>query len=143
MLNWQEVKEMSVNEIEFGSHGRTHTILTTLDSPDLDSEILESKKIIEENTGQPVYLFSYPNGRECDFNDPIISKLYHAGYKAACMNVLGKNIDKRDLFKLKRRGIEKESSAGLFGIFSRAIFACEISGIFDLFFFRREREYLC
>jgi hypothetical protein len=53
---------------------------------------------------------------------------------------LGKNKDKRDLYKLKRRGIERESSTSFFGMFSRAIFACEVSGFFDLIFVRRQRQ---
>lgn len=143
LLNWQEIKVMSGNGIEFGSHGKSHTVLTGLNTLELEEEIAYSKKIMEQNINQPVFIFSYPHGREDDFNDSIVAKLRNAGYRAACLNILGKNKDSRDLFKLKRRGIEKDSSTSLFGWFSKSIFACEISGLFDLFFFRREREYLC
>jgi peptidoglycan/xylan/chitin deacetylase (PgdA/CDA1 family) len=139
LLNWHEIREMSNNNIDFGSHGRTYTELDALNAADLESEIYSSKKTIEQNVGKPVVLFSYPTGRECDINYFVIHKLQEAGYKAACMNVLGKNKNKRDLFRLKRRGIEKISSTSFFGLFSKALFACEISGIFDLIFIRRER----
>jgi len=141
LLNWQEIKEMLGNNIDFGSHGRTYVELSVLSTVELDSEIYDSKKAIEANIGRRVSLFSYPSGRERDISYFAINRLRGggAGYKAACMSILGKNKDTRDLFKLKRRGIEKASSTSFFGLFSKALFACEISGIFDLIFFRRER----
>lgn len=142
LLSWDEIKELSASGMEIGSHGRSHTILTVLSSSEMDAEIGESKSVIEQHTGVEVSVFSYPNGKEEDFNDLIVSKLYHAGYKGACMNILGGNKGRIDYYRLKRRGIELDSSHLFFGMFSRALFACEVSGIFDLFFFRREREDL-
>jgi len=136
LMNWQQIKEMSENGIEFGSHGITHTVLTVLNNLEAEEEITLSKKIIEDKLNKPVFLFCYPNGLENHFNEVLIAKLKNAGYQAACTGLLGKNKEKNDLFKLKRRGIEKESSSGPFGLFSKALFACEISGIFDFLFIR-------
>jgi len=143
LLNWQEIEEMGNNGIEIGSHGKTHTILTVLNSAELEAECRESKETIERIVKKPVVSFSYPNGRENDFNDYTVTQLYKSGYKAACVNILGDNRERIDLFKLKRRGIELESSRTFFGMYSRALFACEVSGIFDLFFLRKDREDVC
>jgi len=142
ILSWDETKKLFASGMEIGSHGKSHTILTVLNAYEIDSEVKESKMVIEQHIGVPVTIFSYPNGKEEDFNDLIVSKLYHAGYKGACMNILGGNKGRIDHYRLKRRGIELDSSHLFFGMFSRALFACEVSGIFDLFFFRRERQDL-
>jgi hypothetical protein len=143
LISWEEAKEMSQNNIDFGSHGRSHTILSILNEEELKAELKDSKKIIEDNLKKPVFLFSYPNGREEDFNNIIISELFKAGYKASCTSILGTNMGRINLFKLKRIGIERASSSSFFGLYSRAIFACEMSGILDLLFFREEREGYC
>lgn len=59
-LSWDEVREMRQGGITIGAHTVTHAFLTKLLSEEARREIIESRKIIEENINQPVIAFSYP-----------------------------------------------------------------------------------
>lgn len=102
MLSWEEIKEMSENNIDFGAHTITHPILTRMSLEEARSEILESKRIIEEKTGKPVTTFAYPNGDISNFNDAIKRILKDGGFQYACTTIFGRNYQKTDPYELKR-----------------------------------------
>jgi peptidoglycan/xylan/chitin deacetylase (PgdA/CDA1 family) len=79
MLNWQEIKQMSRNEISFGAHTKHHQILSKLDNEQLLEEIIESKESIEDELGGPVNTFAYPNGKFGDYDNRAIDILSNAG----------------------------------------------------------------
>lgn len=62
ILTWEEIREMSQNNIAIGSHTHTHRVLSTLTPSAQKEEMILSKLIIEENIGQPVLSISYPVG---------------------------------------------------------------------------------
>lgn len=62
MLSWEEIKEMSENGIEFGSHTITHPVLTRIPLREAKREIEGAKKEIEERLGKKVVSFAYPSG---------------------------------------------------------------------------------
>jgi len=104
-LTWEEIKEMSEHGMEFGSHTMTHPVLSQLSRPeDLDYEIVESKKRIEEKIWKPVIVFSYPVGGANAFNEIVQEKIQQAGYSFAVSYVHGINSWKNSLmpFTLKR-----------------------------------------
>ena len=82
-LNWNEVIEMSKNGVEFGSHSLTHSDLTKLEKEEIEKEIIDSKKIIEDKTGKEVKFFCYPYGF---YNKEVIEIVEKAGYKGAVVN---------------------------------------------------------
>jgi peptidoglycan/xylan/chitin deacetylase (PgdA/CDA1 family) len=82
-LNWNEVIEMSKNGVEFGSHSLTHKDLTRLKREEMEREIFDSKKIIEDKTGKEVKFFCYPYGF---YNKEVIKLLEKSGYKGAVVN---------------------------------------------------------
>ena len=71
MLNWDEVRKMARNGITIGSHSHTHPILSRMPIQKAKEEILESKKIIEENLSIKVKHFAFPNGKQDDFNEEL------------------------------------------------------------------------
>jgi len=77
-MNWEQIKELRDAGMFIGSHGMTHRILTELKDGDLDYEIKDSKKFLEDNLYQPVEYFSVPRGF---YNKRIIEKVKEAGYK--------------------------------------------------------------
>jgi peptidoglycan/xylan/chitin deacetylase (PgdA/CDA1 family) len=83
MANWEQVREMGKNGIEFGGHTIHHPILTCIPLEQARMEIAGSKTRIEEETGQPVYSFAYPNGMKNDLNPAIETLVSQAGYHAA------------------------------------------------------------
>jgi len=60
-LNEAQIKEMK-DIISFQSHTLSHPELDKLNEEELENEFVESKAIIEEITGEPVYTIAYPYG---------------------------------------------------------------------------------
>ena len=71
MLNWEEIKQMTQNNISFGAHTMTHPTLSKMDSKDAMREIIVSKQIIEKELGIRVRHFAIPNGKDEDFTEEL------------------------------------------------------------------------
>lgn len=76
-LKWEHYKTMAENGFEIGSHGLSHCDLTTCSTETLRKELVDSKKIIEDNIQFPVRYFSLPFGR---FNKKVLMAAKEAGY---------------------------------------------------------------
>jgi peptidoglycan/xylan/chitin deacetylase (PgdA/CDA1 family) len=87
-MNWQQIKELRDAGMTIGSHGMMHRILTLLNEKELDYEIKDSKKILEDNLGQAVEYFSIPRGF---YNHKVIAKTKEAGYKIVFTSNPGDN----------------------------------------------------
>jgi peptidoglycan/xylan/chitin deacetylase (PgdA/CDA1 family) len=98
MLSWREIREMQKYGIEFGAHTLTHPDLTTLSPRQIEFEIGESKKRIEDATGAEVSSFAYPFGR-FDERSREIARQYFA---CACSDRLGIANARSDLYALER-----------------------------------------
>lgn len=83
MTNWDQIREMSNNGIDFGGHTITHPILSRVSPEEARQEIEGSKFRIEQETGKPVLSFAYPNGMKKDLNTSIEVLVSKAGYQAA------------------------------------------------------------
>jgi peptidoglycan/xylan/chitin deacetylase (PgdA/CDA1 family) len=59
-LHWDEVRELSENGVTFGSHTVNHPKLHEMAMQEIELELRNSRKEIEEHTGIPVDTFSYP-----------------------------------------------------------------------------------
>jgi peptidoglycan/xylan/chitin deacetylase (PgdA/CDA1 family) len=71
MLTWNEVMEMSENNISFGAHTVSHPTLSKMELWGAKQEIYESKMEIEARIGSKVRHFAIPNGKEEDFNEEL------------------------------------------------------------------------
>jgi len=105
-LNWNELQEMSLNNIAIGSHTLNHAYLTSLDLETLNNEVAISKKMLEEKIGKKVNLISYPLG---GFNERVRGVVRKAGYLGACATNPGKRYPNNDIYALKRIRISKTS----------------------------------
>ena len=126
MLTWEQTKEMSQNNICFGSHTKSHAILTNVSISQVTEEITESKKIIEDRLGKPVYFIAYPNGNH---NEAIIKATEESGYLAGFTCMPGINSSAEKPFELKRRHVLEDFSLGATGKFSEQALRTELSGI--------------
>lgn len=61
-LSWQDVKELSNAGMDIGSHSLSHTNFRTIDNNQILSDLVESKRILEDKIGKPVVSFSFPYG---------------------------------------------------------------------------------
>ncbi len=98
VLSWNEIKELHNNGIEFGGHTRTHPDLTKISDSRVESEIVESKAMIEDSLGSAVTTFAYPFGK---FNSTV-KRSVERSYKAACSTNLGKVRSGSDFYSLER-----------------------------------------
>ena len=77
ILNRAELKELSDQGIEIGSHTLNHTDLRNVTSEVAREEFDLSKSYLEEITGKEVVSFSFPYG---SYNDVLINLAFSCGY---------------------------------------------------------------
>lgn len=66
--------------VTFGSHTVSHPLLTSCSDEQLRHELQESRRFIEQITGEPVDLFAYPSG---DYDLRVLQAVAVSGYRAA------------------------------------------------------------
>lgn len=62
MMNWDEIRECSQNNVLFGSHTHTHKNLANLKIPELEFEIGHSVELLHKHLGYCISL-AFPNGK--------------------------------------------------------------------------------
>ena len=77
-LSWGEVQAMRP-QVGYGSHTVNHYDLTQLPPPQLDYELVESKRVLEGRLGEAVPDIAYPSGA---YNDQVVARTRAAGYLA-------------------------------------------------------------
>jgi peptidoglycan/xylan/chitin deacetylase (PgdA/CDA1 family) len=104
-LTWSQVSELSASGISFGSHTVTHPELRSLSLKDVEYEIRESKKAIEDNLGKTVDTFSYPfkfpEEKKALIKD-LRNLLQKHGYRQGVSTRIGTTNTKDDLYFRKR-----------------------------------------
>ncbi len=85
LMEWTQIRDLVQQGISIGSHGMNHPILTGLTDAALNHEIVESKKIIESETGKAVRFFCYPYGCFDKRTVAAVAACYRYG---ACTTVL-------------------------------------------------------
>ncbi len=103
-MNWEQVKEMSNNGCEIGSHTVSHPILTQISAQQLSREIHDSKKEIEARIGREIHSISYPEGMDYAYNKNVLNEVDEAGYAFGATYVPGNNYRPRVHDYLLRRG---------------------------------------
>lgn len=120
-MTWDQLKELSDNGIEIGSHACSHKILTKLTDDEVVEELNRSKRNIEDNLETEVISIAYPNG---DYNGEIGEMANKVGYKCGFGTEYG-YIDKdTDIYNLKRININDVVAD------SKATFLATLIGIF-------------
>ncbi len=100
-LTWANTQEMY--GMSFGSQTVTHSLLHTLADGEIQAELTESKRMIEEGTGRTLSLLCYPGG----FHSDRAARLAEAcGYRGAVVNEPGRNPVSADPFRILRAGVE-------------------------------------
>ncbi|MCM8813735.1 MAG: polysaccharide deacetylase family protein [Candidatus Omnitrophica bacterium] len=132
-LTWDQIREMSAGGlITFGSHTRSHCVLPQAEMSRVVEELSFSKKMLEDQIGEPVKFFSYPCG-EFWGNGRDLAR--EAGYRAACATNAGRDISFWDLFAIRRIRVPKRADDSLL------TFAAQVSGYYTFFRDRKERKY--
>ena len=101
-MTLDQLKDMRIWNIEVGSHTCNHLPMTGMSQDMLNTEIINSKLLMEWADLRLIYCLSYPNGK---YNDEIIDMMKSAEYQAAVTGDAGLNTIDTDPFKLTRINI--------------------------------------
>jgi peptidoglycan/xylan/chitin deacetylase (PgdA/CDA1 family) len=107
LLTVQQIREMQIHGVEFGSHSSTHPLLTELSDIQLGREVSESKHRLEDLLGVEVISFAYPYG---GVDDRVCAAVAEAGYRMAFTAEPGTNL-KDD--PLRQRRAEVNDTTGV------------------------------
>ena len=91
-LRKTEIRELAAKGIEFGSHTVSHPQLKGLSESEIEAELANSKKQIEEILGHPITLFSYPYRfpeEDTRFTKMLGSLLLGQGYSMGVTTIIG------------------------------------------------------
>ena len=91
LMTWDQLCEVSQNNISIGSHTHSHTILSSLDGEAQKMEFELSKQILEKKLGLKVRSMSYPCGNYHNFTDSSKKLVAEAGYDLAFSFLTGVN----------------------------------------------------
>jgi peptidoglycan/xylan/chitin deacetylase (PgdA/CDA1 family) len=80
-LNWSQIAEMQRYGMSIQSHSHRHIDLTVLPNPALDSELNESKRLLEDRLGSQVDFLAAPRGI---LDRRVVRRALALGYRAVC-----------------------------------------------------------
>lgn len=107
MLNWDQVREMRRRGITFGSHTVHHPFMKRLPLEDARWELVESKRVMEEQLGERVRHFCFPHG---SYAAAVGRLAQEVGYESFFIpgGLNRTNDHRRSPFQLRRLGISDE-----------------------------------
>ena len=79
-MTWDEVRAISGDGVEIGSHTVSHAHLTRLSDSELDAELRDSRRRVEDELGRPCRFFAFPYG---EHDERVQGAVRRAGYEAA------------------------------------------------------------
>jgi peptidoglycan/xylan/chitin deacetylase (PgdA/CDA1 family) len=119
-LTWKQIKEMANAGADIESHSLSHPFLTkrrhaTFDAKQyadwLQNELVESRRILEKETGRKVRFLAYPYG---DYDHFLTTSVAKAGYDAALTCDYGRVGRGANPYRFKRVVIEKRMDFATF-----------------------------
>ncbi len=126
LMNWDEIKQLSNDGFEIGSHTVSHIPLTDLSTSVAKREIEQSKYFLEEKIESTISGFCYPRGQFALGHASIAERV---GYSYAVTTRFGSNHTFSDLFSLFRRNMSDYNDVRKH--FAVRMHLFEISGYLD------------
>lgn len=106
-MNWEQLRKLVFLGMEIGSHGMTHTPLTSLPRQRLEEELISSKRLLEEKLGIPIRTIAAPGGF---WNAAVADVAKQAGYEAVWVSTIGTNGLQTNPLGLRRIVVRKPMS---------------------------------
>ena len=106
LMSRHHLQEMTESGfVRVGSHTCHHKrLLDGLDKNEIDDEIVNSKKVLQEELNTNIDLFCYPNGDYSQYSLEVVNE----NYSAACSTMNGWNTSRSDTLLLKRIGVHED-----------------------------------
>jgi peptidoglycan/xylan/chitin deacetylase (PgdA/CDA1 family) len=128
-VTWAQVREMQESGwVSFGAHTMHHPVLSSLSEPgEVQYEVGECRKALEERLGHAVRTFAYPIGKLEHIGDEALRAVKTAGYRWAVTTMEEKNTPLTDPYTLRRLPgvinkhwlVMASELVGLLGVLSR------------------------
>lgn len=103
-LTWEECRQMILKGMIIGSHTLSHKKLAELSAEQVQHDMTDSKRIIEQKVGAKCLYYACPwgtPGKSFDeHREPFIARM--SGYKALLTTTRGRNVSGQDPFALQR-----------------------------------------
>jgi peptidoglycan/xylan/chitin deacetylase (PgdA/CDA1 family) len=87
-MSWDDLGELRDNHMSVQSHTMSHRSLLSLDEADVNHELCESKRLLEERLHRPVTSLSFPHGH---FDRSTIRMACDNGYTVLCTSEVVRN----------------------------------------------------
>jgi peptidoglycan/xylan/chitin deacetylase (PgdA/CDA1 family) len=116
-LTWAEVRELSHHGMLFGSHTVTHPQLRELSLAEINHELVNSKKTIEEKLGSAVDSFAYPFAfpqTDPEFKKMLRDSLRQAGYQNGVCTIVGRANSSSEPLFMERLPVNSCDDSALF-----------------------------
>jgi peptidoglycan/xylan/chitin deacetylase (PgdA/CDA1 family) len=117
-MSWDQLRELSRQGWEIGSHTCSHPRLTEIGSERAEGELSRSRAACEEEIQRACTSFAYPFG---DYDEAVIGLVAAAGYRAAG------TLDERLLAPLRGRGPLEVPREAIYHSTSLPLFAAKTS----------------
>lgn len=100
--------------ISFGSHTMSHPVVSRETPLEMETELLDSKRILEQRLGHAVESFAFPFGKREECGLAAREILARGGYRSAVTTEWGLNTPHSDPLQLNRVSIGDERSLAMF-----------------------------
>jgi peptidoglycan/xylan/chitin deacetylase (PgdA/CDA1 family) len=104
-MTWEQLRELTSQGFEVGSHTHTHINLAATDPEDARKDILASRETLERELGRPASLFAYPFGGRDSISALSRRMVRDAGFDCCVACFGGANYGIADPYYLNRIGI--------------------------------------
>jgi peptidoglycan/xylan/chitin deacetylase (PgdA/CDA1 family) len=125
MLSWAEIREMHSAGIAVGAHTLTHVDLTQAPLNQIETEIRQSKRVIEDALGTSIESLAYPYGR-FDQRSLAVAREHFA---CACSDKLGLVSLDSDPHTLERVDAYYLRNDRLFGLIASGLFPLYVAAV--------------
>ena len=104
-MDWEQVRILEASGlVRFGPHGASHTILTQLDTQQLERELHDSTSLLRQRCRNPLPVYCYPNG---DHDENVRRRLGSHRYRYALSTRPGLLNVRADNLALPRIGVSQ------------------------------------
>jgi peptidoglycan/xylan/chitin deacetylase (PgdA/CDA1 family) len=117
LLSFAELRGLGREVFEVGAHGVSHAPLDRLSPAEAETEVRDSKRLLEDALGYEVAVFAYPYGGA----DDRVRACVRAHYRGACSVELGVAAREQDRHWLSRIDTYYVRDPALFGLLGSGI----------------------
>lgn len=114
LMSWDQVRSLASAGMTIGSHTANHQILAAISPAEVQTELLLSRKRIEQETDQACWCFAYPNGERRDFRPSDELAVQSAGYRCAFTQISGSINNRTSRYALPRISVPDTGDMRIF-----------------------------